>query len=67
MLVYEVGWPSALGGAGEGQDRVGDPEQLPEVTGTSRGNTGFPATPRERPRKIWKMENICVYKNIHRS
>ena len=26
------------------------PEKLPEVTVTSRGNTGFPAAPRERPR-----------------
>ena len=26
------------------------PEKLPEVTGTSRGNTGFPAATRERPR-----------------
>ena len=26
------------------------PAKLPEVTGTSRGNPGFPATPRERPR-----------------
>ena len=26
------------------------PEKLPEVTGTRRGNTGFPAATRERPR-----------------
>ena len=26
------------------------PEKLPEVTGTSRGNPGFPAATRERPR-----------------
>ena len=29
MLVYEVGWLSALGGAGEGQDRVGDGRTRP--------------------------------------
>ena len=27
------------------------PEQLPEVTGTSRGNTGYPAATRERPQE----------------
>ena len=27
------------------------PEKLPEVTGTSRGNPGFPAATRERPRE----------------
>ena len=27
------------------------PEKLPEVTGTSRGNTGFPAATRERPQE----------------
>ena len=29
------------------------PAKLPEVTGTSRGNPGFPATPRERPREFF--------------
>ena len=29
MLVYEAGWPSALGGPGEGQDRVGDGGRRP--------------------------------------
>ena len=28
-----------------------NPEQLPEVTGTSRGNTGSPAATRERPQE----------------
>ena len=29
-------------------------ERLPEIMGTSRGNPGFPATPRERPR-AWRQ------------
>ena len=29
------------------------PAKLPEVMGTSRGNPGFPATPRERPREFF--------------
>ena len=29
------------------------PANLPEVTGTSRGNPGFPATPRERTRELF--------------
>ena len=30
-----------------------NPAKLPEVMGTSRGNPGFPATPRERPREFF--------------
>ena len=30
-------------------------EKLPEVTGTSRGNPGFSAVTRERPRECFKM------------
>ena len=39
------------------------PEKLPEVTGTSRGNPGFPATTRERPRESFfnAFEARCPY------
>ena len=30
-----------------------NPAKLPEVMGTSRGNPGFPATPRERPQEFF--------------
>ena len=41
------------------------PEKLPEVTGTSRGNPGFPATTRERPRESFfnAFEARCPYRD----
>ena len=49
--VLEPGCECGLEVSPAGYSSQRHPEQLPEVTGTNRGNTGYPAATRERPRE----------------